>query len=137
MSSTPSDASSNAPPTCGQGLAEHSRVPAKLGTLMAAVADLLEHHTTALDPGDALARRELDAYRRLVVRHREFADALEATAAEMAGYRDLPMAPHDMGVMMHPDSRRLFASVVQAEDELSGLLRHRLDRDREMLRQMP
>ena len=32
-------------PTCGQGLAEHSSLPAKLGQRTASVVELLEVHT--------------------------------------------------------------------------------------------
>jgi len=39
--------------TCGKGLAAHSSLPAKLGDLTDAVADVLEIHTTALDLGAA------------------------------------------------------------------------------------
>ena len=36
-------------PTCGQGLAEHSVLPAKVGELIASLAEILEFHTKALD----------------------------------------------------------------------------------------
>jgi hypothetical protein len=37
-------------PTCGEGLAANSILPAKLAELMAAQAEVLERHTRALDP---------------------------------------------------------------------------------------
>jgi hypothetical protein len=39
-------------PTCGKGLAEQSVLPAKLGQLMASLADNLEVHLKALDLPD-------------------------------------------------------------------------------------
>lgn len=36
--------------TCGQGLAQHATLPAKLADAFAAVADNLEIHLAALDP---------------------------------------------------------------------------------------
>ena len=43
-------------PTCGQGLAEHSALPAKLGELAAAMAENLEAHQDLLDVTDENAR---------------------------------------------------------------------------------
>lgn len=77
--------------TCGKGLAEHSELPAKLGTLTVAVADILEAHMPALDLTDERSRREYDAYRGLAEDHRQTGIRLEAIARQMAGYLDLPM----------------------------------------------
>ena len=52
-------------PTCGKGLAEHSALPAKLAELIGSVADNLEIHMKALDPSDANAIKERDAYESL------------------------------------------------------------------------
>jgi hypothetical protein len=38
--------------TCGKGLAENSALPAKLGELTDAFAEILEAHREALDPTD-------------------------------------------------------------------------------------
>jgi len=38
------------PRTCGQGLAEHSPLPAKLGELTATVAEILERHMKGDEP---------------------------------------------------------------------------------------
>jgi hypothetical protein len=46
-------------PTCGKGLAEQSVLPAKLGQLMASLAENLEVHLKALDLTDENARQEL------------------------------------------------------------------------------
>ena len=129
--STPDDA-----PTCGKGLAEHARVPATLASLTDAVADVLEHHMTALDLGDERSRTEHDAYDRLVAQHRKTAAALRATADEMAGYRSLPMGRHDVALMMDPASREVFARLIEAEEALWTMLRKRLEGDRAMLRRM-
>jgi hypothetical protein len=124
------------PPTCGQGLAHHSRLPARIGALTTAMADVLEHHMTSLDRSDANARREHDAYGRLVAQHRRLAADLQATSAEMASYRDLPMAPHDMDVLMAPDGRAIFERLVAAEEDLSALLESLLSEHRAMLGEM-
>jgi hypothetical protein len=123
-------------PTCGKGLAEHSHLPAKLGELTAAVADVLELHMTALDMSDERSRKEHAAYRHLVSEHRKTAAELRAIADEMASYRSLPMGRHNMAIMANPDSVRVFAKFVRLEGELSALLRDRLERDRAMLREM-
>lgn len=123
-------------PTCGKGLAEHSVLPAKLGELTAAVAEILEVHMTALDLSDENSRKEHDAYRELAKEHRETAVQLQATAERMAGYRDLPMGRHDMEVMASPKAREVFERFVKLEQEILELLQRRLERDRQMLGEM-
>src|SRR5688500_3995388 len=88
--------------TCGKGLAASAALPAKLGELMGTMAEMRERHTKALDLGEAAGREEQTAYASLVKGYREVAVGLEGLAAEMAGYRDLPMASHDMAVMQDP-----------------------------------
>lgn len=80
-------------PTCGEGLAANAVLPAKLSELMAAQAEVLERHTRALDPTDAAAQKELDAYTKL-----ELADLAE----EMASYRGLPMGRHNVRILSDP-----------------------------------
>jgi len=123
-------------PTCGQGLAEHAAIPAALGRLMAAMADTLEIHTNALDLEDDDARREDDAYHRLIAAHRPLADALEATAEQMAGYRALPMGRHDRRALASPEAIGAFERFVAAERELEALLHGRLEAHEAMLRAM-
>jgi hypothetical protein len=123
--------------TCGQGLAEHSALPAKLGELTAAVADNLELHMKALDLNEANAKREHDGYRRLAQEHRQTASELRATAEEMAGYRDLPMGRHDDTAMSDPKLLEAFERFVSIEQELLWLLQDRIARDQKMLIEMP
>ena len=56
--------------TCGKGLTAHSVLPEKMGQLTAAVAQILELHTKALDLQDENAGKEYDAYIHLVEDHR-------------------------------------------------------------------
>jgi hypothetical protein len=121
------------PPTCGQGLAAHSSLPAKLGELTEAVAGILEVHTGALDLGDERSRREREVYLRLVEQHRRTAAGLAATGRDMAAQRDLPMGAHDPTVMSSPEAVEVFERFVTAERELLELLQERLGQDREML----
>jgi hypothetical protein len=122
--------------TCGKGLAQHSDLPAKLGELTVAVADVLEHHMTALDLSDERSRKEHAAYRRLVADHRKAGAELRAIADAMAGYRDLPMGKHNMAAMATPDAARVFSKLVRLEEELFVLLRGRLGEHRAMLGEM-
>jgi hypothetical protein len=123
--------------TCGQGLAEHSSLPAKLGELTAAVAENLELHMKALDLNDENAKREHDAYQKLVLEHRQTASELHATAEEMVGYRDLPMGRHDGMAMSDPLLLRAFERFVSLEQELLWLLQERIARDQKMLIEVP
>src|SRR5437016_9036967 len=98
--------------TCGKGLAEHSALPAKLGEWTAAMAENLERHTEALDLSDENSRRERDAYLELAEAYGQIATRLQATARQMAGYRDLPMGRHDPKAMASPKLRDAFERFV-------------------------
>lgn len=122
--------------TCGQGLAEHSVLPALLGELIASVAENLEVHMEALDLTDENSQKEYDAYLELAKEHRQIASQLTATAQKMAGYRDLPMGRHDQQVMSGPKVLEAFKQLVTLEQELLTLLRERLEQDQKMLIEM-
>ena len=102
---------------CGKGLAQNAALPAKLADAIEAVAANLSAHMTALDARDPKARAERDAYASLFAKHRTAAAQLRAIAEEMAGYRDLPMAPHDADVMQGPALRQPFERLVAIEKE--------------------
>jgi hypothetical protein len=120
-------------PTCGQGLAQRSALPAKLGELTASLADNLEVHTKALDLGDESAKQEHAVYLRLVQQHRAIAAQLEAVAEEMAGYHDLPMGKHDPEAMSSPRVVTTFKSYAEVERELLGLLQEQVEQDQHIL----
>jgi hypothetical protein len=124
------------PSTCGQGLASRSILPGKLGELLAALARILEAHMRALDPSDADAKKELDAYAALVTAHRDVADRLSGIAVQMADYRTLPLAAHDEAAMSDAVAHKAFENFVRLEQELATLLQQQLTEDQEMLRQM-
>jgi hypothetical protein len=109
--------------TCGKGLAAHAAVPETLGALLSATADVLANHVRSLDPTDADARLERRAYQRLTEDHRAAAATLDALAAAMRSYRDLPMAPHDETVLADQTSRAVFAAFLKAEEHALDLLR--------------
>ena len=122
--------------TCGKGLAEHSALPAKLAALTASMAALLAAHQHSIDVADENGRQELKAYVRLEEEHRMIASLLEQTAKRMAGYRDLPMARHDLRVLASAENAEAFAKLVKVEQELADLLRGTIERQRQMLGQM-
>lgn len=122
--------------TCGKGLAEHSVLPKTMGEVAAAMAGVLEHHRTSLDSADPAARPEYDAYTLLMAEFRAIAVTLEETAARMAGYRDLPMPRHDESALMSTDAVEKFERFVQAERDLSSLMKASVERDEAMLSEM-
>jgi hypothetical protein len=124
------------PSTCGQGLASRSDLPRTLGELLGAQARVLEAHVRALDPTDIDARHELDAYAALVVAHRDVADRLTEIANQMAGYRTLPIAPHDDAAMSDSVAQKAFENYVRLERELSASLQQLVAEDQQMLQQM-
>jgi hypothetical protein len=125
------------PSTCGQGLASRSDLPAKLGELLAALAQILEAHMRALDPADADARKELDAYATLSTAYRDVADRVSGIAVQMAEYRNLPIAAHDVGVLSDAVAHKAFERYIGREQELATLLQDQLHHDQTMLQQMP
>jgi hypothetical protein len=122
-------------PTCGKGLAANAVLPEQLAKLLSARAEVLERHTKALDLSDPNARQELDAYTSLARAHRSVAAELADLARQMAGYRDLPMARHDMRVMADPHGQAAaFRHFVATERELLELLQTKLQQEEPMTR---
>jgi hypothetical protein len=124
------------PQTCGKGLAENAVLPARLGALTSALADVLEAHVKALDLDDEHARAEHDAYTKLVDEHRDIAARLRAVAERMAGYRDLPMGVHDERAITGAEPVAAFEAFVAMKQELRDLLDDQDIRDRQLLGQM-
>jgi hypothetical protein len=123
-------------PTCGKGIAANAPLRARLAELMAASAGIFDGHQAALDPTEPNGQRELDAYAQLAQAHRDIAAALTALAEQMAGYRTLPMAEHNMQAMLDPKRGEEFERFVRAEQDLLALLQTHLGGDLAMLAQM-
>jgi hypothetical protein len=123
-------------PTCGQGVAEHSLLPARLAEVTDAVAANLEAHTKALDPDDEAARRELAVYLKLARAHRQAAAQLRAIAEDMAAQRELPMGRHDEQALASSEVVAAFRRFVTAKQQLLALLQELLEQDRRMLAEM-
>ena len=114
-------------PTCGKGLAANADLPDLLSKLLSVRAEVLERHTKALDLSDPNAQKELDAYTSLARTHRGVASELSGLARRMAGYRDLPMARHDMQVMaVREGQAAAYRQFVATERELLDLLQTKL-----------
>jgi hypothetical protein len=120
-------------PSCGKGLAENSLLPAKLGQLVAAVAENLEMHMNALDLEDHYSKEEYEAYRKLAKEHRIIAARLQAIGDDMAGYRHMPMGRHDHKAMTSPRVVEVFENLVRVEWELLELLQARAKSHKEMI----
>lgn len=120
--------------TCGKGLAAGADLPDQFGRLLASRAEVLERHTRALDVNDPNGRREHEAYLELVRRHRAVAADLAALAEQMRSYRDLPMAAHNMDVMMDPEGQMAaFTAFVDLERGLVTFLQDHLRDDEALL----
>jgi hypothetical protein len=123
-------------PTCGQGLAEHAALPARLAEVTEAIASNLQMHMQALELDDEPARQEHAVYLRLAEEQRQAAARLRAVANEMAAARDLPMGRHDAQTMSSPEVGDAFQHLVTAKLELLALLQGMVEQDRRMLAQM-
>lgn len=122
---------SEAPASCGAGLAQQAVLPARMAKLLAALAEVLERHRGSLVQSDPHARGEDEAYRELAASYREAAQLVEAAALRMVGYRDLPMPAHDPGAF--GPQQQAFEALVQAEDALLATLRLVAEGDHQML----
>jgi hypothetical protein len=107
-----------------------------MADLTSAMAEVLARHIEALDLTDPDARREQEAYARLVRELREVSARLEAIAGRMSDSRDLPMGRHEMSAMMDPGNVAAFQRYVRLEEEFHQLLQSRLEVDRGMLAAM-
>jgi ketosteroid isomerase-like protein len=125
------------PSTCGQGLAEHSRLPLVLAELFDHSADNLEVHLDTLDLTDEHALTERDVWIRVAEQHRSIAAQLRATGELMAEHRHLPMARHDAEALSSTRVVGAFESFVADEEAVVELLTDWLERDRAMLRDVP
>jgi catechol 2,3-dioxygenase-like lactoylglutathione lyase family enzyme len=121
------------PSTCGTGLAEHSEIPALFGKLIASLADNLDAHMPTVDTSTAAGRAERAAYDSLVTGFRKLVERTVALSAEMAGYRDLPMAPHNDEAFGTPQIASAFREYVALEEQVSLRLAHRHTRDQQLL----
>jgi hypothetical protein len=122
--------------TCGNGLAANAQLPATLGELTGALANLLETHIEALDLNTEAGRSERDAYARLATEYRDIASRLLATSGNMASYHDLPEAGHDMAYMASAKPLVAFEQLVKAKQQALALLRESADEDEAMLAEM-
>ena len=107
--------------TCGQGLAEHAQIHARMSALIGAMADNMQAHLAAIGT-DEHSQPERSAYESLLATHRRLSAELSAVADEMAGYRDLPMASHDMEKMASPEAVAAFKAFVDAEQAAADWL---------------
>jgi hypothetical protein len=123
-------------PTCGKGIAANAVLPERISAIIRGTGEVLHNHIRSLDPRENNGRIEIEAYQRLVSDHRDLADRLDALAALMRGYRNLPMAGHDMAALMDKASLDVFAHLVARERDLLALMQDRVKEHDEMLEAM-
>ena len=123
-------------PTCGKGLAANAVLLGKVAQFLSSQADNLDIHMKSLDVDDPDARRERRAYASLLGKYRKIVTDLDSVASEMAGYEDLPMAPHDEEALAAPEGMEVFRNHVQVEAELLEMLRASQEEYRGMLKAM-
>jgi uncharacterized protein YndB with AHSA1/START domain len=122
-------------PTCGIGVAQHAKIPEKIGVMFEGLAETLELHRAMLKRKDPNARREDDVYAELAARWRNIAQKVRESAAQMAAQRELPMGTHDESAWSD-ENLRAFEKFVNAEKQALGLLRVAAERDGKMLAAM-
>jgi uncharacterized protein YndB with AHSA1/START domain len=123
------------PETCGQGVAQHADLPAKIARVFATLAETLEGHRAMIVKGTGAAAKEDDAYRDLAKRYRELAELTSSAAAAMESYRDLPPVEHDESAYGE-EQRSAFERWVEAQSDLLATLKIAAPRDERMLKQI-
>jgi hypothetical protein len=123
-------------PTCGKGIAANAVLPERIAALLAAMAAIYENHIRALDAAEANGKLEIDAYARLMRDFRAAAKEISGLADAMRSYRDLPMAEHDMAVLMDAKSIEAMEALVSAQEHLATLVTQRASEFRSMLEAM-
>jgi uncharacterized protein YndB with AHSA1/START domain len=120
------------PETCGEGLAQHATVPAKVAGLFAALAETLESHRAMIVKADANAAQEDDAYRTLASTYRELAEQVGRAAERMAACRTLPEVAHDENAY-GTTQLGAFERFVGAQNALLSVLKIAAEHDQKML----
>lgn len=123
-------------PTCGKGIAANAVLPERIAALLAAMAAIYENHIRALDAAEANGKLEIDAYARLMRDFRAAAKEISGLADAMRSYRDLPMAEHDMAVLMDAKSIEAMEALVSAQEHLATLVTQRASEFRSMIEAM-
>jgi hypothetical protein len=121
--------------TCGEGLAERSRLPLALAELFDRAAENLEVHVDTLHLTDERARTERDVWLRVAEQHRAIAVQMRTIAELMGVYRDMPAGAHDAEALSSARVAGAFERFVAAEQEAAALLEDWVERDQERLRQ--
>jgi hypothetical protein len=122
-------------PTCGQGLAAHAAIPAKLADLVDATAANLEAHLKSLDSSDPATAEEHRVYERLATQQRRIAEQLRALSDEMSAARDMPMGRHDPEALASPEAVDAFRALIAVEDDVLAVLGRYVEQHRAMLEQ--
>jgi uncharacterized protein YndB with AHSA1/START domain len=130
---TEADKDAEEVPTCGNGLAENSALPARFSELILAMAENLELHTKTLDLSDYNARLENEAYKKLVKTQRDIAERLMTLAGEMYSYYDLPIAKHDEKKLSDPKLAEAFKNFALLEREVISMLNKRIKKEEKIL----
>ena len=123
-------------PTCGEGLAERSRLPLALAELFDRSAENLEVHVDSLRLSDEHARTERDVWLRVAEQHRVLSVQMRMVAELMTAYRDLPAGDHDEEALSSPRVVGAFERFVAAEEEVAALLAEWVEQDQARLRQV-
>ncbi len=121
--------------TCGEGMAQHAVLPAKLAPWFAALAETLELHRAMIVKSDANAPAEDEAYRDLALAYRGIAEQVQRAATRMAACRELPMPAHDEAAFGKPQLEA-FERYVGAQNALLSVLKIAAEQDQEMLQGM-
>jgi uncharacterized protein YndB with AHSA1/START domain len=124
-------------PTCGAGIAAHAALPATLGELLTAMADVLDTHQQTLDLTDENTHPEHHAYLTMALEFRAMSAQLAAIARRMVGFRNLPMGKHDEQMLSSRTALAPFERFVGVERKLLSQLNDAVGQHETMLHSIP
>lgn len=113
----------------GKVPADHSVLPARLGALMASVAEIIELHMKALDLKNKKARKEYKSYARLAKEHRDISLSLQGIAGELERFRKMAQGKANADALSDANILAAFEKFMKAEKKLIGLLQKRMHRN--------
>ncbi|MGQ0506009.1 MAG: hypothetical protein ACT4TC_11905 [Myxococcaceae bacterium] len=86
--------------TCGQWMASKAPLPAKLGELMASIADNMDSHAKWTSASkDKNAKKEVEIVSKVAKTHRDLGTNYTRLSEEMTKHKDLPAVQHDPKAM--------------------------------------
>jgi hypothetical protein len=108
--------------TCGQMMAAHAPMMAKMAELAEAHVAGTEMHLKAIDKKDKASKAEIDALTKDIKFHKDVGAKFKKAGEDMAKMKDMPACKHDDKAMADPKMMEAMMKMVKTEKELSEMM---------------